>query len=330
MALAHVADLDPVEQSHSLIHVAPMSHGSGLYLLPYVMRGARQIIPASGGVDPAEILDLAEIHRGAAAFMAPTMVRRLRLHLESLGSRRHEMRAIIYGGGPMYLDEIKLSLAAFGPIFSQLYGQGEAPMTITGLRRHEHIGASDATLNSVGWPRSGLEVRVVDARDRNLRPGKVGEIVCRGDVVMQGYWNDPDATAAALRGGWLHTGDMGALDETGRLTLRDRSKDVIISGGSNIYPREVEEVLLGHPEVAEVCIVGLPDADWGEVVAAVVVRAPGSDVAAPALEQRCLDRIARFKRPKRYIFVEALPKTSDGKVAKREVLRSLAEIIEPT
>ena len=182
----------------------------------------------------------------------------------------------------------------------------------------------DAILGSVGFARTGVEVAVVDAEGKPAAAGEIGEIVCRGDVVMSGYWNNPGGTAEALRNGWLYTGDMGSFDDRGYLTLRDRSKDVVISGGSNIYPREVEEALLTHASVAEVCVVGAPDEEWGEVVVAFVVRVPGPAVAPEALDRHCLDRIARFKRPKRYVFVESLPKNSYGKVLKRELRQALS------
>jgi fatty-acyl-CoA synthase len=227
---------------------------------------------------------------------------------------------VVYGGGPMYIDSLKRAMAAFGPIFVQLYGQGEAPMTITGLRRADHVEADDAILGSVGYARSGVDVAVLAADGAPAAIGQIGEIVCRGDVVMSGYWNNPDATASTLRDGWLHTGDMGSFDARGFLTLRDRSKDVVISGGSNIYPREVEEALLEHPGVSEAGVVGAPDEQWGEVVVAFIV---GS--ASPAeLDAHLLERIARFKRPKRYEFIEELPKNSYGKVLKRELRARLS------
>ena len=211
-------------------------------------------------------------------------------------------------------------MAAFGPIFVQLYGQGEAPMTITGLRRRDHVDADDATLGSVGYARSGVDVAVVTEDGRPVGIDAVGEIVCRGDVVMSGYWNNADATARTLTNGWLRTGDMGSFDARGYLTLRDRSKDVVISGGSNIYPREVEEVLITHPAVTEACVVGAPDAEWGEVVVAVVV----GTASEAELDAHLLDRIARFKRPKRYVYVDELPKNSYGKVLKRELRERLS------
>ncbi|WP_043369125.1 AMP-binding enzyme, partial [Mycolicibacterium conceptionense] len=223
------------------------------------------------------------------------------------------------GGGPMYVDSLKKALAAYGPIFVQLYGQGEAPMTITGLRRRDHIEANDATLGSVGYPRSGVEVAVLNEDGTPAAIDEIGEIACRGDVVMSGYWNNPTATAATLKDGWLHTGDMGSFDARGYLTLRDRSKDVVISGGSNIYPREVEEALLEHPDVVEAGVVGAPDPEWGEVVVAFVV----GEVSPADLDAHLLERIARFKRPKRYEFIDALPKNSYGKVLKRELRERL-------
>ena len=324
MTVAYLADIDTVDENASLIHAAPMSHGSGLYIAPYVARAARHVIPASSGFDPAEMLGLCDRHPACAAFLAPTMVQRLRLDAERSGQRPRNLRTIVYGGGPMYVDEITHAMNVFGQVFVQIYGQGEAPMTITSLRRADHALGDDAVLGSVGWARTGVDVRVVDAHGAVLPPGVSGEIVCRGDVVMTGYWNNPEASAAALRDGWLYTGDVGSLDARGYVTLRDRSKDVVISGGSNIYPREVEEALVTHPDVAEVCVVGAPDREWGEVVVAFVVRAPGSHVDAAALDAHCLDRIARFKRPKRYVFVAALPKNSYGKVLKRELRLRLA------
>ena len=319
MSVGYLADVDTVDEDTSLVHGAPMSHGSGLYIPPYVARGARHVVPASSGFDAAEFLDLCERHPGASAFLAPTMVQRLRVQAERTGVRPARLRTIVYGGGPMYVEELKKALAVFGQVFVQIYGQGEAPMTITCLRRADHASSDDAVLGSVGWARTGIDVAVVGEDGASVPAGEIGEIVCRGDVVMSGYWNDPRATAEALRDGWLYTGDLGSLDVRGYLTLRDRSKDVVISGGSNIYPREVEEALLAHPGVAEACVVGAPDREWGEIVVAFVVKSPGIDVGDAALDAHCLARIARFKRPKRYVYVDALPKNSYGKVLKREL-----------
>jgi fatty-acyl-CoA synthase len=312
MTVAHLADIDDPDEECSLIHAAPMSHGSGLYIAPYVLRGARQVVPDSGGFDPGEFLDLCGHHPGSTAFLAPTMVQRL---VETGRGRPASLRTIVYGGGPMYVESLKKAIAAFGQVFAQIYGQGESPMTITGLRRADHESGDDAILGSVGYPRSGVQVAVLRGDGRPAGIDEVGEIVCRGDVVMSGYWNNPIATADTLENGWMYTGDMGSFDARGYLTLRDRSKDVVISGGTNIYPREVEEALLGHPKVLQACVVGAPDAEWGEVVVAFIV---GSATAAE-LDAHLLQRIARFKRPKRYLFVDGLPTNSYGKVLKREL-----------
>lgn len=316
MTVAHLADFDSPDENCSLIHGAPMSHGSGLYLPPYVLRGARQVVPESSAFEPDEFLDLCEHHPGCSSFLAPTMVQRL---VQTGRPCPRNLKTVVYGGGPMYVDSLKKAMAAFGPIFVQLYGQGEAPMTITGLRRADHFGADDAILGSVGYARSGVDVAVLRDDGTPAAIDEIGEIVCRGDVVMSGYWNNPDATAATLQNGWLHTGDMGSFDARGFLTLRDRSKDVVISGGSNIYPREVEEVLIQHPGVTEACVVGAPDREWGEVVIAFIV----GTASAAELDAHLLERIARFKRPKRYEFVDELPKSSYGKVLKRELRKQL-------
>jgi acyl-CoA synthetase (AMP-forming)/AMP-acid ligase II len=317
MTVAHLADFDSPDAGCSLVHGAPMSHGSGLYVPPYVLRGARQVIPASAGFEAAEFLDLCEHHPGCSAFLAPTMVARL---VATGRPCPENLRTVVYGGGPMYVDSLKKAMAAFGPIFVQLYGQGEAPMTITGLRRADHVDADDAVLGSVGYARSGVDVAVLRDDGSFAATGEIGEIVCRGDVVMSGYWKNAEATAATLQNGWLHTGDMGSFDERGFLTLRDRSKDVVISGGSNIYPREVEEALLEHPGVVEAGVVGATDEEWGEIVVAFVV----GDVEPAELDTHLLDRIARFKRPKRYEFIDELPKNSYGKVLKRELRERLS------
>ncbi len=317
MTVAHLADFDTPDQDCSLIHGAPMSHGSGLYIPPYVMRGARQVIPASAAFEPDEFLDLCERHPGCSAFLAPTMVQRL---VQTGRPCPRNLRTVVYGGGPMYVESLKKAMAAFGPIFVQLYGQGEAPMTITGLRRSDHLGADDAILGSVGYARSGVDVAVLRDDGSPATVDEIGEIVCRGDVVMSGYWKNPEATAATLQNGWLHTGDMGSFDARGFLTLRDRSKDVVISGGSNIYPREVEEALLEHPDVVEAGVVGAKDEEWGEVVVAFIV----GEVDPAELDAHLLDRIGRFKRPKRYEFIDELPKNSYGKVLKRSLRERLS------
>ena len=323
VTLSHLADVETLDEHCSQIHAAPMSHGSGMYIPAYVARGARQVIPVSGGFEPEEFLQLCREHTGVGSFLAPTMVQRLRQSLPASVQVPQGLRSIIYGGGPMYVQELKQSLAAFGQVFVQIYGQGESPMTITWLRREDHTSPDEAILGSVGIARTGVEVRVVDEAGHDVPVGEIGEIIVRGDVVMSGYWRNPQGTAEALRDGWLYTGDMGSQDEQGYLTLRDRSKDVVISGGSNIYPREVEEALLTHPDVSEVSVVGQRDDEWGEIVIAFVVPEAGATLNTHDLDAHCLERIARFKRPKRYIVLSALPKNSYGKVLKRSLREML-------
>jgi long-chain acyl-CoA synthetase len=326
MTLAYLADVDAIAPGDAILHAAPMSHGSGLYILPHAARGACQVLPPGGGFDPGEVLALLQAPRGnggVTLFAAPTMVRRLTEHPDAGRFAHPGLKTIVYGGGPMYQADLERAHAAFGYRLAQIYGQGESPMCITALDKAMHADTGHPRhperLASVGTAQAVVEVVVADADDRPLPPGAIGEVLVRGDSVMRGYWRDPEATAATLRGGWLHTGDVGVLDADGFLTLHDRSKDLIISGGSNIYPREVEEVLLQHPAVAEVAVVGRPDPQWGEAVVAFVVAAPGQRCDATLLDAHCLAAIARFKRPKEYRFIDALPKNNYGKVLKIEL-----------
>jgi long-chain acyl-CoA synthetase len=329
MTQGYYADVDSVERDGRLLHAAPMSHGSGLYTFTHLAKGAAQVIPESGAFDAAEVLDLLNRHEKVSMFAAPTMVKRLvdeTKRSPSAMGRGGGLQTLVYGGGPMYLADLQAAMEVFGDRLAQIYGQGESPMTITALSKFHHADRAHPRhlerLASVGIPHSVVEVGICDPEGRRLPAGEVGEVCVRGDVVMTGYWNDPQATANALRDGWLWTGDLGALDADGFLTLKDRSKDLIVSGGSNIYPREVEEVLLAHPAVAEACVVGRPDREWGEtVVAFIVARGERPDVAE--LDRLCLDHIARFKRPKEYRFVEQLPKNHYGKVVKAELRAAL-------
>jgi long-chain acyl-CoA synthetase len=316
---AYFADIDKLAPGDSILHAAPLSHGSGLYGLPHFAAGALNVIPESGGFEPQEIFRLVAAHRGVSFFAAPTMLVRLLASGAAGTADLRNLKTITYGGAPMYVADSLRAIDLFGPRLYQLFGQGESPMTITGLPQADH--AARAKLESCGFARTGVEVRVVDAEERELPPGELGEIVTRSDCVMAGYWQNPQATAQTLRGGWLHTGDLGSLDEAGYLTIRDRSKDMIISGGSNIYPREIEEVLLRHPAVAECSVVGRPHPEWGEEVVAFVVRS--GDVDTQQLDALCLEHIARFKRPRDYRFVDALPKNNYGKVLKSALRRML-------
>ena len=329
MARAYTADVDSITATDCILHAAPLSHGSGLYAVPHLAAGAVQVIPESGGFDPAEIFDLLRAHAGMTLFAAPTMVKRLVEHPACGSADPRNLKTVVYGGGPMYGGDIKRAMDRLGNRFAQIYGQGESPMTITAFSKAEHAMTDHpryaARLASVGRAQSVVEVRVADADDRALPAGELGEVLVRGESVMRGYWQDPAASARTLRGGWLHTGDLGVLDEDGYLTLKDRSKDVIISGGANIYPREVEEVLQRHPGVGECAVVGHPHSDWGEAVVAFIVARPGETATAESLDALCLERLARFKRPRDYRFVDALPKNAYGKILKTELRQRAAE-----
>ena len=320
MSLGYLAEVDPTEPGDCLLHAAPMSHGSGLYALPHVARGAVNVVPESGGFDEDEILALLRQRSRVSMFAAPTMIQRLGDRVG--GEDDFGLRTMIWGGAPMPVAEVRRAVERFGPRLAQIYGQGETPMTITVLSKRVIADVTHPRwldrVGSAGVASSVVEVRVADADDRTLSPGEVGEVQVRGDTVMSGYWRDEDATRAALRDGWLRTGDVGVFDDEGFLTLKDRSKDVIISGGSNVYPREVEDVLLSHPEVHDVSVIGRPDPEWGEVVVAYVV----GECDADALDRLCLGHIARFKRPRDYVFVPALPRNSTGKLLKSR-LRTL-------
>ena len=323
MAMHFYVDIQSVENTDVLVHAAPMSHGSGLYGVPYFVRGALQLVPPSGGFEEDEIFDIFNTRERVSMFAAPTMVHRLVEHALEHGVQAPGLRNLFVGGAPFYVEDIKRAIACFGPRITQMYGQGETPMTISALPAEalaRAVAEDDTTmLASVGFAQTAMQVDIFDGDNRPVVVGELGEVVVKGPTVMRGYWNNPKATEDTVINGWLRTGDVGLMDARGLLYLKDRSKDVIISGGTNIYPREVEEALLTHADVDEVSVVGAPDPEWGESVVAFVVRRPQAQVNEQDLDTLCIDTIARFKRPKRYIFVEELPKNGTGKVLKREL-----------
>lgn len=312
----------------NVLHIAPLSHGSGFLGLVYLMRGRTNVVLLQGGLERDAVFGALNGFSPLSVFAVPTVIQTL---MDKLVPREMvaNIHMIYFGGAPMYVDDLKRAIAFFGAErLWHLYGQGEAPMTITylppWLRDVSGTAKYETQLASVGIARTGVAVRVVDEDGADCAPGQVGEVVVRGDVVMSGYWDNPEATDAAFRDGWLRTGDLGALDEAGFLTLHDRSKDMIIAGGSNIYPREIEEVLLTHPDVRECAVVGVRDPKWGEVPAAFIVWSGSAAFNPTALEEHCLAHLARFKRPRHYFVVAELPKNGYGKVLKTE-LRELAQ-----
>jgi long-chain acyl-CoA synthetase len=320
MTLCYFADVDPISPRDASLYAAPMSHGAGLYNIPHVLAGVRHVVPESRGFDPDEILMLARELREVSLFAAPTMVKRLIERAAATGADGDGIKTVVYGGGPMYAADIQEAMAVMGPRFVQIYGQGECPMAITALSRalladRAHPRHAER-MASVGVAQSNVEIRIAAPDGSPLSVGQTGEILVRGDSVMPGYWGNPEASGQALQQGWLFTGDVGELDADGFLYLKDRSKDMIISGGSNIYPREIEEVLLRHPAVREVAVIGRPHGEWGEEVLAFVVPRPGERIRTDELDALCLAHIARFKRPRHYRVVDELPKNNYGKVLK--------------
>jgi len=319
-AMSYLVDVDDISSEDSIVHAAPLSHGSGFYDLPHVMRCANQVIPASGQFNPSEVLGLIQDWTGVTMFLAPTMVKRIVQSQEITQSSLQGLKTVVYGGGPMYVQDIKRALDVLGPRFVQIYGQGESPMTITVLPKkvindvtHQRY---EQRLASVGMAQNSVSVAICNNEGSLAPNGTIGEVLVKGSVVASGYWQDEVATKTTWKNGWLHTGDIGFFDDDGFLTLIDRSKDLIISGGSNIYPREIEEVLMTHPSVHEAACVGQFSDEWGESVVAFVVLDSESSTDARDLDAFCLDRIARFKRPKYYRFVDSLPKNNYGKVLK--------------
>lgn len=323
MTMNFYADISPLGPEDAVLHGAPLSHGSGLYALPNIAKGALNVILEGKTFEPELVFQTIERHRVTNMFAAPTMVKRL---AESPAADKYDhssLGCLNYGGAPMYVEDLTQAMRTLGPCLVQLYGQGEAPMTITYLPKRDHKleGTPEQMrrLASAGMPRTDVEVAVVDSEDRPLPLGQTGEIVTRSEEVMRGYWRNPRATAAALRHGWLHTGDVGRLDENGYLFIMDRSKDMIISGGENIYPREVEEVLLRHPAVREVAVIGVPDPQWGEAMKAIVALVPGQAIGGEELIAFCKDHIASYKKPKSVDFVDELPKNNYGKILKKDL-----------
>jgi acyl-CoA synthetase (AMP-forming)/AMP-acid ligase II len=321
VSVSWVADLMPLQQEDVGLHAAPLTHGAGFHALALTMKGATQVLLRPPHFDPENFCATVERHRVTNAWLVPTQIKML-LNYQELGKwDLSSLRWIVYGGSPMYVEDLKEALRRIGPVFVQIFGQGETPMTATYLRREDHVlmGAAAARLASCGRARSGLEVRVLDERDRELPRGQGGQICVRGASVMKGYWERPEATAETLRGGWLHTGDVGYMDHQGYVYILDRTKDMIISGGANVYPREVEEVLIQHPAVSEACVVGVPHEIWGEAVKALVVLRPGEAVTGEELTRFVGERLADYKKPKSVEFTGELPKNAYGKVLRRDL-----------
>jgi acyl-CoA synthetase (AMP-forming)/AMP-acid ligase II len=323
VTMNYLADVYNIQHSDVVLHAAPMSHGSGIVALPAIARGAANHIMPAGSFDPDTLLTYVQDEKVShIAFLAPTQIVRT---VEDADPSRYDLsslQAVCYGGAPIYIENLKAAIKAFGPVFVQIYGQGEAPITATVLAAAEHaefLATGDPRIGSAGITRTDVSVQVVDENDSPVPQGASGEICVRGDVVMAGYWKDPEATNAALRNGWLHTGDVGCFDEHGYLFLLDRVKDMIVTGGNNVYPREVEEVLITHPNVSQVVVLGIPDEYWGEAVHAVIVLERGASTSAADLIAYSGEHLAGYKKPKSIDFLPELPVSGYGKVLRREI-----------
>jgi acyl-CoA synthetase (AMP-forming)/AMP-acid ligase II len=320
-SLAALADSMRLEVEDVGMHAAPLTHGSGHNALVFTMKGCSQVIHQPWGFDVDLFLEQVPKYGVNALFMVPTMIKMVIDHPQAAETDLSSLRFVIYGGAPMYVEDLRKALSLFGNVFVQLFGQTESPMTGTILRAQEHVldGPLARRLGSCGRPRAGVQIRIVDEHDRAVAPGETGEICIRGGSVMKGYWERPEETAETLRGGWLHTGDIGKMDDDGYVYILDRTKDMVISGGLNIYPREIEEVLLAHPAVSEACVFGVPDDKWGEALKAHIVLADGDSPSEGDIIRFVGERLAGYKKPKSVEFVAALPKTSYGKLDKRAV-----------
>lgn len=307
---AFLLDLVPdIRPGDTMLHAAPIAHASGAFFLPHLLRGARSVILPK--FDAGRFIEMSEREAASCTFVVPTM---LAMILEHSGVERARLayRRLCYGAAPIAPALLGRALDTFGPVFAQTYGQAESPMVITLLRPEEHD-----RVGSCGRPYTFVEAKIVDEHDRELPVGEPGEIVCRGLQLMSHYWDRPEETAQALRGGWLHTGDIGVCDGDGFFSIVDRKNDMLISGGYNVYPREVEDVLLSFPGVLEAAVVGLADEKWGDRIHAVVSGRPEIDVAA--LRAHCAQRMANFKVPKGFEVWDTLPKSAAGKILRREV-----------
>ena len=269
--------------------------------------------------EPAAILQLISEYRITKALFVPAMMLFLLQAPQCEDADFSSLDLIVYGASPAPLDLLRKAIKVFGCRLAQVYGLTESTGAITYLAPEDHGEHALERMKSCGRPISGVEIKVVDVEGRELPPGAVGEVVCRTPQIMLGYWNMPEATERAIRHGWLHTGDAGYSDKDGYLYIYDRIKDMIVSGGENIYPAEVESALFGHPAVADVAAIGVPDDQWGEAVKAIVVKKPGVPVSAAELMAFARERIAGYKAPRSIDFAEALPRNPSGKILKREL-----------
>jgi acyl-CoA synthetase (AMP-forming)/AMP-acid ligase II len=300
------------------VHVGPITHASGMLLMPVMFTGACNVIIRR--FDVQMLLETIQRERVNYTMLVPAMIHMILAHP---GVRQYDLsslKGIFYGAAPISPAVVEQAIALFGPILSQGYGMSETTSFVSILTASEHLDAlkhCPERLSSCGRPVFDTEVRVVDEEGRDVKTGEMGEIIARGPDIMQGYYQDPELTAETIRDGWIHSSDMAKVDDEGYIYIVDRKKDMIISGGFNVYPSEVENVLYTHPAVFEACVLAVPDEKWGEAIKAVVVLKPGAEVTAEELIAHCEQSLSSFKKPRSVDFVPELPKNPNGKIAKR-------------
>lgn len=314
-----ILNYGPITEADVILNLQPLSHGAGFFVLPFFVKGATNVLIPE--FIPPLIFETIEREKVTVLKLVPTMLYQL---MESSDRDLYDfgsLRSIIYGGSPIAVPRLIEAIRFFGKKLVQLYGQAEAPMCISTLSKEDHIvdGEEEVTkrLHSAGKPLINVEVKIVDENGEEVSDGEIGEIAVRGYHIMKGYWKLPEATAEVLKNGWVHTGDLGYSDSKGYIFLVDRKKEMIISGAFNIYPREIEDVIVAYPKVKEVAVIGVPDEKWGEAVKAVVVPKKGAKVSASEIIDYCRDRMASFKKPKTVDVVEELPRNPYGKVQKK-------------
>jgi acyl-CoA synthetase (AMP-forming)/AMP-acid ligase II len=318
LIMEYLGDLTPEDR---WLSVQPLFHGAGWYILPVWVKGLTQFIINDFHAEAA--LEIMEKEKITVVKTIPTVMMRL---LDSPDIRKRDLsgiKTIIYGGEPFPTQRIKEAMDIFGMVFIQLYGQTEAPMIISVMKKEDY--KHERLLKSVGRPATMVKVKVVDSNKIECRPGEMGEIILTGDHIMTGYMNNPEATKEVLIDGWIHTKDLGVMDEEGYLYLSGgRTSDMIISGGENIYPQEVEQILYQHPAVSEAGVFGVPDEKWGESVTAAVAFRPGQTATEDELIAFCKERLGSYKKPQRIHFVSELPKSGAGKIVRKELRKQFS------
>ena len=313
-----ILDYGPMTEDDVILNTQPLSHGAGFFVLPYFIRGGTNVLIPE--FKPSVVFETIEREKVTVLKLVPSMLYQLMEAPEKTRYDLSSLHSIIYGGSPIAVPRLIEAVRFFGKKLVQLYGQGEAPMCISTLSRRDHVieGPEEVVkrLSSAGKPCINVEVKVVNEDGKDLGPGEVGEVILRGYHMMKGYWNLPEATSEVIRDGWLYTGDMGYFDSKGFLFLVDRRRDVIISGAFNIYPKEIEDVIVAHPKVKEVAVIGVPDEKWGEAVKAVVVPKEGVRIEEQEIIDYCRDHMASFKKPKSVDFIKEMPRNPYGKVQK--------------